>query len=115
MPTSPSPRRGTKTAQAPPAPPRAIWPRIALIAVAPVLAVVVVALPASLIARFVPPGVNVEDFSGTIWHGSAGHITAAGRPAGAAEWHLHPLGLLRLHTVADVHWVKGGFVLDGAV
>jgi Type II secretion system (T2SS), protein N len=116
MPTSPSQRRGAKSRQAsPPAPSRPIWPRLALIAAAAVLAVVVAALPASLIARFLPPGVSVEDFSGTIWHGSAGRITAGGRPAGAAEWHLHPLALLGLHTVADLHWVKGGFVLDGAV
>jgi Type II secretion system (T2SS), protein N len=117
MPTSPSQRRGAKTAQArpPPAPSRAIWPRLVLIAAAAVLAVVVAALPASLITRFLPPGVRVEDLSGTVWHGSAARINAAGRPAGAAEWRLHPLGLLRLHTVADLHWVKGGFVLDGAV
>jgi Type II secretion system (T2SS), protein N len=117
MPTSPSQRRGAKSRQAPPppAPPRPLWPRLALIAAVAVLAVVVAALPASLIARFLPPGVRVADFSGTIWHGSAGRITAGGRPAGAAEWHLHPLALLHLHTVADLHWVKGGFVLDGAI
>jgi Type II secretion system (T2SS), protein N len=117
MPTSPSPRRGTKKTQAPlpPAASRAIWPRLVLIAAAAVLAIVAAALPASLIARFVPPGVRVADFSGTIWHGSAGRITAGGRSAGAAEWRLHPLALLRLHTAADLHWVKGGFVLDGAV
>jgi Type II secretion system (T2SS), protein N len=117
MPTSPSQRRGTKARQAPPppAPSRPLWPRLVLIAAVAVLAVVVAALPASLIARFLPLGVRVEDFSGTIWHGSAGRITVAGRPAGAAEWHLHPLGLLRLHTVADLHWVKGGFVLDGTI
>jgi hypothetical protein len=116
MPTSPSQRRGAKTTQAPPpAPSRSVWPRLALIAAAALLAVVVVALPASLIARFLPPGVRLEDFSGTIWHGSAGSITAGGTPAGAAEWRLHALALLRLHAVADLHWVKGGFVLDGAV
>jgi hypothetical protein len=117
MPTSPSQRRGAKTPRgAPPAAPsRSVWPRLVLIGAAALLAVVVAALPASLIARFLPPGVRAEDFSGTIWHGSAGRITAGGRPAGAAEWHLHPLALLRLHTVADLHWVKGGFVLDGAL
>jgi hypothetical protein len=117
MPTSPSQRRRARTAPAPPpaAPSRSVWPRLVLIAAAAVLAVVVAALPASLIARFLPLGVGVGDFSGTIWHGSAGRITTGGRPAGAAEWHLHPLALLRLHTVVDLHWVKGGFVLDGAV
>ena len=86
MPTSLSQRRGAKTPRGPPpaAPSRSVWPRLALIGAAALLAVVVAALPASLIARFLPPGVGAEDFSGTIWHGSAGRITAGGRPAGSA-------------------------------
>jgi len=115
MPTSPSRRRGAKAAAPAAAPARPVWPRLALIGAVAVLAVVVAALPASLISHYLPPNVHAEDFSGTIWHGSAGHITAGGREAGAAEWHLHPLALLRLHTLADLHWVKGGFVLDGTV
>jgi hypothetical protein len=113
MPTSPSRRRGAKAAAAAPA--RSVWPRFALIGAVAVLAVVVIALPASIINRFLPPLVHGEDFSGTIWHGSAGRITTGGREAGAAEWRLHPLPLLRLHALADLHWVKGGFVLDGTV
>ena len=113
MPTSPSRRRGAKAAPAAPA--RSVWPRFALIGAVAVLAVVLAAAPASLINRFLAPTVHGEDFSGTIWHGSAGRITADGREAGAAEWHLHPLSLLGLHALADLHWVKGGFVLDGTV
>ena len=76
---------------------------------------VVAALPASLITRFLPATVQAEDFSGTSGTVPPGSITAGGREAGAAEWHLHPLPLLRLHALADLHWVKGGFVLDGTV
>jgi hypothetical protein len=79
-----------------------------------VLAVVIAVLPASLANRFLPPAVRAEDFSGTLWHGSAGRITVAGRDAGALEWHLHPLALFKLGLDADLHWVKGGFVVDGA-
>ena len=116
MPTSPSPRRGAKAQQpaARPAEPRSLWPRLALIGVAAVVAIVVCVLPASMITRFLPPSVRAEDFSGSIWHGSADRITANGRPAGALEWHVHPLALATLHLVADLHWVKGGFVLDGS-
>jgi hypothetical protein len=78
-----------------------------------VIVVVVCVLPASMIARFLPSTVQAEDFSGSVWHGSAGRITANGRPVGALEWNIHPLALLRLHLVTDLHWVKGGFVLDG--
>ena len=94
MPTSPSPRRGVKPRrqESPPAvaPARALWPRIALIGVLAVIAVVVIVLPASLANKFLPPAVRAEDFSGTLWHGSAGRISVAGRDAGALEWQLHP-------------------------
>jgi hypothetical protein len=116
MPTSPSPRRGAKAQQpaARPVPPRSLWPRLALIGVLAVIVIVVCVLPASLITRVLPPTVQAEDFSGSIWHGSAGRITVGGRPAGALEWSLHPPALLGLHVVTDLHWVKGGFVLDGS-
>jgi hypothetical protein len=114
MPTSPSPRRATKAPPpAPPRRPRALWPLLVLIALGAVLAVIVAVLPASLAARFLPPGAAAQDFSGTLWHGSAGRISVAGRDAGALEWHLQPAALLHLRIAADLHWVKGSFVLDG--
>jgi hypothetical protein len=79
-----------------------------------VIVVVVCVLPASLITRFLPSTVQAGDFSGSIWHGSAGRITVNDRPAGALEWEIHPLALLRSHLAMDLHWVKGGFVLDGS-
>ena len=114
MPTSPSLRRGAKKAAPPVAPARSLWPRIALIGVLGVLVVVIAVLPASLANKFLPPAVRAEDFSGTLWHGSAGRISVAGRDAGAIEWHLHPLALFKLRLEADLHWVKGSFVVDGA-
>ena len=114
MPTSPSLRRGAKRAAPPVAPARSLWPRIALIGVLGVLVVVIAVLPASLANKFLPPVVRAEDFSGTLWHGSAGRISVAGRDAGALEWHLHPLALFKLRLAADLHWVKGSFVVDGA-
>jgi hypothetical protein len=79
-----------------------------------VLAVIIAVLPASLANKFLPPAVRAEDFSGTLWHGSAGRISVADRDAGALEWQLHPLALLKLRLDADLHWVKGSFVVDGA-
>lgn len=83
-----------------------------VIAAAAVLCVVVVALPASLAARFLPAGVHADDFSGNLWHGSAGTVTINGRSAGAIEWRLHPASLLRLEAALDLHWVRVGFVAD---
>jgi hypothetical protein len=56
---------------------------------------------------------GADDFSGTLWHGSAGSLTLNSRNLGAVEWHLHPAALLHLKASADVHWVKVGFVADG--
>jgi hypothetical protein len=89
------------------------WPLILIAAIALIGAAVFV-LPASLAARFLPPQVHADDFSGSLLHGAAGRISVNARDAGAVEWQVHPLALLRLALVVDVHWVKIGFVVDGA-
>ena len=110
MPASRSPSRAAK-----PIPrSRSYWPVI-LIIIAVVLAVIIVELPASIVARFLPPTVHAEDFSGSLWHGSAGKISVLGRDAGALEWRLHPGALAGMAVAADLHWVKVGFVVDGAI
>src|ERR1700730_16995824 len=93
---------------------RNLWPAI-LIGLAALLAVSIAALPASVITHFLPPSVHAEDFSGSIWHGSAGKISVNARDAGALEWRLHPAALLGMAVAADVHWVKVGFVIDAVV
>jgi hypothetical protein len=110
MPASRSPSRDAK-----PAPrSRSYWPLV-LIGLAALLAVIISAMPASIVTRFLPPEVRAEDFSGSIWHGSAGNISVNARDAGALEWRLHPAALLGRQVSADVHWVKVGFVVDAAV
>ena len=101
MPPSRSPRRTPK----PPEPIRLLRPIIAIGVVA-VVGFVLLVLPASLVARFLPPQILAEDFSGTLWHGSAGKLTVNSRNAGACEWHIHPLALLALALDADIHWVQ---------
>jgi hypothetical protein len=86
-----------------------------LIGLIAMLAVIAATLPASIIARFLPPLLHAEDFSGTVWHGSAGKISVDAHDAGALEWTLHPARLLGLAVDADLHWVKVGFVVDAAV
>lgn len=110
MPTSRSPSRDAKPA----ARPRTVW-LLVLIGLAAVLAVVVAALPASAIAHFLPQWIRADDFSGSVWHGSAGKITLNGRDAGAIEWRLHPAAFLGAALAVDLHWVKVGLVVDGAL
>ncbi|MDB6097786.1 MAG: Type secretion system protein [Gammaproteobacteria bacterium] len=90
------------------------WPLLLLAAVILAAAAVFV-LPASMISRFLPAPVHAEDFSGSLVHGAAGRLSVQARDAGAIEWQLHPLSLLRLAVVADIHWVKVGFLIDGTV
>jgi Type II secretion system (T2SS), protein N len=115
MPASRSPNRAPRSQAPGPAPrSRSYWPIIA-IGLAAVLAAIIATLPASIIAHALPPGVVAEEFSGSVWHGSAGKIRVGARAAGALEWWLHAVPLLGLKVSADVHWVKVGFVIDGAV
>jgi hypothetical protein len=113
MPTSPSPRRGAKPSPAPP--PRRLWPYLLVVFGVAVLAVAISALPASLVTHFLPVSVHAEDFSGSVWHGSAGRIAVAAHDAGALEWRLHPGALLQMKVAAELHWVKGAFLVDGNV
>ena len=114
MPASRLPSRGAKSPSRGVKPPRSYWP-IVLIGLAAVLGVVIAALPAAIVTHFLPPSVHAEDFSGSLWHGSAGRINVNARPAGALEWRLHPASLLGLAVAADLHWVKVGFVIDAAI
>jgi hypothetical protein len=107
MPASRSASRDTSLESAP-----RRWPFIVLGLIA-LIAATIFMLPASLAARFLPAQVHAEDFSGSLLHGAAGKLSINLRDAGAIEWQVHPLGLLRLALLVDVHWVKGGFVLDG--
>ncbi|HEX3913524.1 MAG TPA: type II secretion system protein N [Steroidobacteraceae bacterium] len=107
MPASRSARRVIER----PRPPRR-WPLILLVLIAVSVAAIFV-LPASLAGRFLPPQVRANDFSGSLLHGAAGKLKVNGHDAGAVEWQVHPLALLRLAVVADIHWVKIGFVIDG--
>src|SRR5258708_13315845 len=109
MPASRSPSRSAK-----PVPPsRRYWP-IVLIGLAAVLAVIVASLPASIVARFLPPVVRAEDFSGSIWHGSAGKISVAAHDAGALGGRPHPAALLGMEGAADRPSGNVGFGIDAA-
>jgi Type II secretion system (T2SS), protein N len=90
------------------------WPLV-LLGVLVLSAATVFVLPASVITLFLPAQVHAEDFSGSLVHGAAGRLKVNAREAGAIEWRLHPLSLLRLAMVADIHWVKVAFVIDGTV
>src|SRR3984957_10442461 len=106
----PASRSASRDAKAAPRS-RNLWP-VVLIGLAALLAVSIAVLPASVITHFLPPSVHAEDFSGSIWHGSAGKVSVNWRDAGALEWRLHPAALLGLTVLTDLHLGKTGFVID---
>jgi len=83
----------------------------ALVAVAALLIVAVIALPASLVGSVLPAGVKASDFSGGLWHGAAGRVLVNGQDCGALEWYLHPGELPHLALGVDATWAKGTFSL----
>jgi hypothetical protein len=107
MPASRSPRPGIELKRRP-----RRWPLI-LLGVIALAAALVFVLPASMISHFLPAQVHAEDYSGTLVHGAAGRLAVNAREAGAIEWRVHPLSLLRMALVVDIHWVKVGFVING--
>jgi hypothetical protein len=109
MPASRSPRRDVDLTR-----PVRRWPLV-LLGIVVLAGAVVFVLPASMMTHFLPVQVQAEDFSGSLVHGAAGKLKVNARDAGAVEWRLHPLSLLRLALVADIHWVKVGFLIDGTV
>ena len=109
MPASRSPRRDVDLSR-----PVRRWPLL-LLGIVVLAGAVVFVLPASMMTHFLPVQVQAEDFSGSLVHGAAGKLKVNARDAGAVEWRLHPLSLLRLALVADIHWVKVGFLIDGTV
>lgn len=117
MPTSRSPKARARppTAEAPAINRSRFVRPLVLIAILAVLVVTLLALPASMVKRFLPPDMRAEDFSGTLWHGSAGKLMLDSRDAGAIEWRIHPWSLLALTVSANLHWVKTGFSGDGRV
>jgi Type II secretion system (T2SS), protein N len=82
------------------------------LAAAAAIAVLFIALPASLARPFLPTGLSVANASGTIWHGLFEGITYEGRDLGAIEWRLQAAALLQGHITGPIHWVKGSSVLD---
>lgn len=104
MPASRLPRQGKR---------RPLGAIIALgcVALLAVVVVVVVALPASLLGRALPPTVRASEFSGSLWHGAAGRIFINGHDSGALEWRLHPGELVRLKVGIDATWARGAFAL----
>jgi hypothetical protein len=89
-------------------PPRRSYGLLIAVGLLVVLVVVVAELPAGIITRFLPRGIEVQDLSGSIWHGAAANVRALGHDIGGIEWQIDPASLLRLQLKTDLHWVHGG-------
>ena len=66
------------------------------------LVFLVARVPASQVARHLPPGVALAGLSGTIWSGRAGTLTVEGRPLGSLEWSCRPWRLVLLEWACQI-------------
>ena len=62
--------------------------------VAAFLVFTIALVPASVLTRWLPPGVAVVGLDGTIWSGRASSVNLQGRDLGAASWSCRPWPLL---------------------
>lgn len=79
------------------------------------LVFLVARIPAALLARWLPTGLTVQGWNGTIWAGQAGAVAVAGRPLGAASWSCHPSRLLRLEWSCHLTLAPAGGRLEADV
>jgi hypothetical protein len=66
------------------------------------LLVIVANLPATLAQRWLPPAIAVGSLGGTLWHGEALSVRAAGLDIERLEWRLRPLALFGGRIVAHI-------------
>lgn len=88
------------------------WPLIA-VAIAAFVLTLLLFLPATLIARWLPPNVTTGTLSGTLWNGGADAITIGGRFLGAARWQVLPLQLFSGRLALDLELVRPDGVARG--
>ncbi len=88
------------------------WLLIALAIIA-FLVTLLLFLPASLIANWLPANVTTGTLSGTLWNGSADALSVDGRLLGAAQWRARPLQLLRGRLAADAAVMRDGGEMRG--
>lgn len=51
-------------------------------------------LPATLLLRFLPPGVALDGLAGTVWSGSAASVRVGARSLGAIQWDCRCMALV---------------------
>lgn len=84
------------------------------------LCIVLANIPASFIARWIPPAVEISSLGGTLWHGEALGVHSGGFDVERVEWHLHPGALLRGSVSARIDatnaadWINGELTLEGS-
>ena len=83
--------------------------------IAAFLVFLVAMVPATQIARRLPPDVALAGVGGTIWSGSARSLAVHGRPLGATEWSCRPWRLLVLEWSCRVRLRPAGGEVSGDV
>ena len=79
------------------------------------LVFLVARVPATVLTRWLPPGVAVAGLGGTIWSGHASSLSLQGRDLGTASWSCRPWPLLALEWACRVGLSPAGGQLEAAL
>lgn len=77
------------------------------------LAILALNVPASIIARWLPQNVEIGSLGGSLWHGEALGVRAAGFDVERVEWRLHPLALFSGAISAAIEATNGADHIAG--
>ena len=91
--------------------PRNLW--LIALGILAIPCTLVLFLPASLVTRYLPPGVTMGTLSGTVWNGAADALAINGRPLGAVRWRILPSHLLHGRLGADALLVNQDASIQG--
>lgn len=81
--------------------------KIAAVAIAAFVAVLIARFPARWATGALPRGVTCARISGTLWSGACAGLAQRGVPIGDLLWNVHPLRLLTASLSADVEVSRG--------
>jgi general secretion pathway protein N len=77
------------------------------------LVFVIAMVPASQLARRLPPELALSGVAGTIWSGSAAHLSVNGHALGATDWSCRPWRLVMLEWSCHVSVKPSGGEITG--
>src|SRR6185295_12055447 len=92
---------------------RTIW--ITLLAIVAFAAILVVRLPVSWVAGFIPKDVSCTELAGTVWDGSCSGLSVQNVRLDSVSWQLRPFALLGRKLAGHIDVMRGANYVRGDI